>query len=169
MKKILIGIVVLVVVFIAYMFMPTTLKVEESIIIKANKALVYDNVVKFENFAKWSPWSGLDPDQVNKLTGTDGEVGATMSWISKKEDVGEGSQKIVSKSPDRVDIKLKFTAPWESESNVYYLFKNVEEGIKVSWGFEQEANNMMGLMGIEKMLSEKYKEGLAALKVLIEN
>ena len=148
---------------------PKSLSVERSVVINADPAFIRDQVVKFENFLVWSPWSGLDKDQKVEITGVDGTVGAKYAWQSENEEVGKGFQTIKSVSKERVDMELEFTAPWESVSDVYYLFEEVENGFKVTWGYKQEANLMMGLFGIEEMLGENFEEGLADLKEICES
>lgn len=168
MKKVLgvFGGIVLIVVLLNVI--PQTLAVEESVVINAPLDKVYPQVVEYDNFVKWSPWSGLDPKQKTTFSGEPGQVGATFAWESESEEVGVGSMTITAVSENKVDLKLVFTSPWESEANVYYKFEEVEGGTKVSWGFTQEANVMMGFFGIEEMLSEQYNQGLTQLKTLVE-
>jgi hypothetical protein len=173
MKKVLkvLGLIigVLVLAMVILNVVPKTLSVERSIVVNADPALVREQVVKFENFKVWSPWSGLDPSQKTEITGVDGTPGAKFSWASESEEVGTGFQTIKNVSEERIDMELEFTAPWESKANTYFIFNEVEDGLKVTWGFKQEANLMMGFFGIEEMLAETYDEGLTELKKLCES
>ena len=168
MKKLGIIVGVLAIIAIILLAIPMEIVVEKSTIIEAPRSSVYENVSKFENFQKWSPWADLDPTQKVTITGNDGEVGAQLNWKSTSDEVGVGSQRITSISNDRIDLELEFTAPWQSKSEVYYTFTDKETGVEVLWGYKGEGNLMMKTM-ISGMLGETYEKGLASLKTLSEN
>jgi len=158
--------IILVVVIVLVIALPTTYNVERSVTIDAPKNVVVDQVGRYENFIKWSPWSKLDPDMTYEITGTDGEVGAVYSW-SGNDSVGTGSLTTVSVTDDRIDQKLDFTTPWESHDLSYYEFEDTPEGIKVTWGMDGNLPRPMNLMGLfmsmEDMIGNSYEEGLADL------
>ena len=148
---------------------PKTLSTERGIVIQKNLPALKKDVGDFNHFGDWSPWSDLDPAYRVSVEGLPLTVGHKFNWSSDSADVGSGHQAITAISENQIDLTLIFTAPWESEANVYYKLEKVNGGTKVSWGFEQEANLMMGFFGIEEMVGESYDKGLAKLKTLAES
>ena len=70
---------------------------------------VQSQIVDFEKFVEWSPWSELDPDMKKEFSGTQGEVGAVYNWTGSEEkinEIGEGSQTVTYISKDSVGIDL---------------------------------------------------------------
>lgn len=167
MKKVLIVLGILVALVVVFIAIPVDCVVERTAIIKADRAVVYEHVSKFENFTKWSPWADMDTTQKTTLSGVDGTVGAKFNWESTNDDVGTGSQEITAITQDRIDMDLIFTAPWESQATTYFTLTDKEEGVEVLWGMKTDGNLMMKLM-ITGMLEECYDQGFANLKKLIE-
>ena len=83
---------VLVAALIGMFVMPTEVKIERSITIKAPTEIIWSNIKYFTNFPKWSPWHKKEPNIKVTYSGTDGEVGSEYSWAGNK-DVGTGTQK----------------------------------------------------------------------------
>lgn len=167
MKKV--GIIVGIVVLLAVVFLaiPMESKVERSVVVNADRSLVFENVSKFENFIKWSPWSKIDTTQKVIIAGEDGTLGAKYSWESSNDEVGTGSQTITKINENEIEMDLEFTAPWQSVSKVYFMFEDVAEGVKVTWGYRGEENLMVKLM-VEGMLEDCYDDGLSGLKTICE-
>ena len=165
-----IGIILAVVIVIAVvlvMVLPTKYNLERSVTIDAPANIVIDQVVKFENFIKWSPWSALDPNMTYEITGTDGEVGSVYSW-SGNDSVGTGSLTTISITDSRIEQKLDFTAPWEAHDLTYYEIEETPDGIEVIWGMDGNLERPMNLMGLfmsmEDMIGPEYEKGLQNLK-----
>ena len=154
---------------IAVFVVPTQYHVERSVTINAPAKLIKQQAAYFKNFNQWSPWSELDTAMVTNLEGTDGEVGAIYSWKGN-EDVGEGSMEIISVSDTRVDQKLRFIAPFESEATTYLTFDEVDDGVKVTWGMDGDSPRPMNLMNLmmDAMIGKDYDKGLTSLKELSE-
>lgn len=164
-----VGIIIAIVIVLAIILvvtMPTKYNLERTITIDAPKNIVFEQVVKFENFIKWSPWSKMDPNMTYEITGSDGEVGAVYSW-SGNDSVGIGSMTTVSVSDNRIDQKLDFTAPWEAHDMTYYEFEDTPDGVKLIWGMDGNLPRPMNLMGLfmsmEDMIGPSYEEGLQNL------
>ncbi len=165
-----IGIILAIVIVIAVvlvMVLPTKYNLERSVTIDAPTNIVFEQVVRFENFIKWSPWSELDPNMAYEITGTDGEVGSVYSW-SGNDSVGTGSLTTISIMDNRIEQKLDFTAPWEAHDLTYYEFEETPEGIEVIWGMDGNLARPMNLMGLfmsmEDMIGPQYERGLQSLK-----
>jgi len=171
----IIGIIVVAIVLIVLVLgflAPKEMHVERDIVIDAPMSVVKDQTIHFSKFKEWQPWAELDPAMESSIEGEDGTVGAVYTWKGN-DDVGEGSQEITSITDSRADIKLTFTAPWESESNTYFEYEPVNEGVKVTWGMDgdlgfMESIMMNYLMDGEKMVGDMYEKGLAKLKEVSE-
>jgi effector-binding domain-containing protein len=145
---------------------PKDITIERSALIPASREVVYAQISRFENFIKWSPWADLDPNMEQKITGTDGATGAKYEWKGN-EQAGAGSMQMTRISPERIEEKLLFTAPFTSEADVYYDLKEEEGGVKVTWGMVSHMPvpmNVMGLfMNMEELMGKDYEKGLVRL------
>ncbi len=122
---------------------------------------------------EWNPWSKMDPNIQNTFEGEDGAVGSTMSWSGNK-DVGKGSNTITASEPGaRVETKLNFIEPFESEAGTYIQLDDAEGGTKVTWGMTGTMpfpwNALSPLMGMKGAIEKDYDKGLAALKAMVED
>jgi effector-binding domain-containing protein len=148
--------------------------VNRTAIIKAPVEVVFDNVNDYKNWPSWSPW--LEKDTLAQLTYSDITFGkdANYSWKSENEEVGEGSMTTTdSKSFQSINQHIKFIAPWESESDVYWIFKPVAEGTEVTWGMKGEMGFgekafMAFNGGMDKIIGTDYEKGLSKLENVIQ-
>jgi hypothetical protein len=165
--------VIIVIVLVLSLISPTTIHVERSASITAPKSLVYDNVSRFENINKWTPWADYDSNMKMTITGTDGTVGATSSWVGNDK-VGQGSQTIQQLVPDdRVDMDIHFIKPYDSHAQAYYQLSDSNGATKVIWAINSSMPrpwNAMGLfMNMDKMIGQDFERGLDKLKKLSED
>ena len=76
LKKVLIGVVAIVVVFVAFVaIQPSSYTVSRTTSVNAPPATVYALVSDFQTWPKWSPWEELDPGMKKDFTGEAGVVG----------------------------------------------------------------------------------------------
>jgi len=146
--------------------------IERSIEIQAPKALIYDQLRYFKNFKVWSPWDKLDPNMQYSISGQDGEPGAVYQW-SGNDDVGSGKQTIRQVAPDRIDLDLEFTAPFKSQSKVFYQMDEKGEAVKVSWGFDVHlpfpVNVWAMFTNIDNAMGKDYYRGLVNLQKVCDS
>lgn len=152
--------------------LPTEMKSERSIVINAPKAYLFEQVRLLANNQKWSPWAEKDPNMKTKLAGTDGTIGAVYSWEGN-DDVGKGEQTITKiEDQKRVEVKLHFMEPFESEASSYIVLEDDPNGVKVTWGFNggmpRPWNVMSLFMNMEKTIGDDFALGLEKLKALAE-
>lgn len=150
----------------------TDMSVSRSIVINAPKEVIWNNVSRFDNMTKWTPWGKRDPNMKSTIEGTDGAVGSMQSWSGNKE-VGVGSQTITALDPmNKVETKLEFKEPMESQADAFTVLADTAGGVKVTWGFSSTMPrpfNVMGLfMNFDAAIGKDYEEGLANLKALCE-
>ena len=171
LKTLLIGLIgVFVLLAIAGPFLPSSARVERSIVIERSPALIFPVVNSFERFNEWSPWHAIDPNAQYSYSGPASGVGANMKW-SGNDQVGTGSQTITASEPDkRVAIELTFGDM--TPSQVEMLLAPEGGGTRVTWTLESQfgydlAGRYFGLL-MDKFVGADYEKGLAQLKAVIE-
>ncbi len=150
---------------------PKSYTVERSVTIDAPANIVREQIQYFDNFLKWEPWGKYDPNAEVTISDPDGQIGSTYAW-SGNEDVGSGSMEILSISPERIEMSLLFTSPYESQSLSFYEISDDGESTELTWGFEGEMgvpmNLMLVFMDMDAMLGADFESGLSSLKALCE-
>lgn len=153
-------------------FAKNTYHIERSIEIEAPDSLIYEQIRSFKNFAKWSPWSRLDPDMKVSYEGTDGTPGSLFRW-SGNEDVGAGVQILKSATPQRIDIEYVREKPWKSTSPSFFILEPKGEKTKVTWGYDMHIgfpwNGFAMLTDVDRGVGKDSERGLGNLKKLCEN
>lgn len=173
LKKLLIALVAIVAVFAGFVAMqPSEFRVERSATINAPPSDVFAQVNDFHNWDAWSPWAKLDPAATMTYEGPSAGKGAIVKWDGNNE-VGKGSMTLTESHPnDLIRIKLDFVKPFEGTSDVEFTFKPEGNQTRVTWRMSGR-NNFIGkafslFMNMDKMIGDKYDEGLASLKSVVE-
>jgi hypothetical protein len=164
---------VLVVTAVLSMLMPTKQKIERSITINAPAAVIYQQLIKLENFNKYSVWSQQDSTIKYTLTGTDGTTGAGTSWTGDPEISGNGNIEIVSLEENKsVKHKLHFTKPKKGTAESAFTLKETNGLTTVTWNFDlitPRPWNIFNLFySLDKKMGTDFDESLASLKTAIE-
>ncbi len=159
--------VLLVIVLVAGAVMKKDFRYKKSIVINAPKEAVWNNIVMFENHKKWSQWKEMDPNMKTDITGTDGTVGAKMSWESEHKKVGKGSQTIKSIQPGkRIEYEMDFGQGGKPLS--YFDVSGDSMPTNVTWGLDAHIgypfNAIAGLFMSDKMMNDMFDKGLGMLK-----
>ncbi len=167
-KKILIGLVVVIAVFfIVVATRPSEWSLERSTNINAPPGVVFEHINDFHEWSGWSPWDKIDADLKRTYTGPDTGVGATYHWEGK--DTGEGEMKITASKPaEHVGISLSFIKPFAAQNVVDFNLVKEGEGTKVTWKMVGQ-NNFMSkafslFVDMDKMVGGDFEKGLADLK-----
>lgn len=154
--------------------MPTNQKAERSIIINAPASNIYEQLVKLENFNKFSVWSQQDSSAVYTLNGKDGTVGASTSWKGNPLISGEGKIEIIALEPNRKVVqKLRFTKPKKGTAESTFELVETNKAItSVTWSFRMATPrpwNIFNLLySMDKEMGKDFEDGLVALKKIIE-
>ena len=173
-KKILIGLVGLVVLLAALGFvLPDARHVERAIVINAPAETVYALVADLGKTDQWQPWSKMDPELTQEISGSG--IGQKQVWKSKE--LGDGSQEIVGLNPPTgVDYRLDFGDMGRAVAAI--RLEPVEGGVKATWSLDtkmregvpfymQPVSTYMGFF-MDQMVGKDYEKGLAELKRLAE-
>ena len=129
LKKILIGLAVLVALFVVVVAMqPSEFHVERTATIAAPPADVFAQVNDLHKWDAWSPWAKLDPNAKIAFEGPEAGQGAAMSWAGNDK-VGEGKMTMVESRPsEAVKLKVDFVKPFEGTSNSDFALKPEGDG-----------------------------------------
>ena len=173
LKKILIGIAVIVVLFVVVVALqPGEFRVARSAKMSAPPADVFAQVNDFHKWEAWSPWLKVDPTAKSSYEGSPAGEGAVFKWAGNS-DVGEGSMTIVESRPaELVKIKLDFVKPFAGTSIADFTFKPQGEQTQVTWSMSGKNNfiakAMCLFMNMDNMIGGKFEEGLASMKTIVE-
>jgi Polyketide cyclase / dehydrase and lipid transport len=172
-RKILIGLAVLVLIFVAVVAMqPSVFRVERTATIAAPQADLFAQVNDLHKWEAWSPWAKLDPAAKIAFEGPEAGQGAVMTWAGNDK-VGEGRLTIVESRPsDLVKVKADFIEPFEGTSTSQFEFKPEGDRTAVTWTMSGE-HNFIGkafclVMNGRKMMGDDMEKGLAQMKSVTE-
>jgi Polyketide cyclase / dehydrase and lipid transport len=151
---------------------PDSFRVERSIVIKAPPEKIFSQINGFHQWEAWSPWEKIDPAIKRSYSGADNGKGAVYGWEGNK-DVGQGRMEIVESTPSTgVLIKIDFMKPFEGHDMVQFTLQPQSDTTKVTqamYGPSPFVAKLMGLFfSMDKMVGQKYDEGLASLKAIAE-
>src|SRR5262245_53921623 len=123
-KKILLSLVAVVVIFLVFVALrPADFRVERSVAIAAPAQALYEQVNDHHNFNKWNPFLKLDPNVKNNYSGPNAGVGAVCSWDGNK-DIGAGSATITESKPgELVRMRMDWVRPMTGVATVDFTFK----------------------------------------------
>lgn len=168
MKRVLIGIVLVIAVLVGLTFLlPANVQVERSTTINAPVELVYAQVDDFKKWPEWMPWIKKDPDmKISWGDKTQGE-GASYSWTSENPEVGNGKLSFTKVEANRsLTTKLEF----EGMNPGYggWTFTPEGDATKVTWTMDSDMGmNPIGrVMGMfmDQMVGPDFEKGLAGIK-----
>lgn len=171
LKKILIGIVgVIVVLLIIGFVLPGKMEMSKSITINAPAGYVFEEVNNLENNAKWSYWNNLYKDDMKVAYGDiKSGVGAVSEWDGSES--GKGKMTITESIPDK-SVKMDLDFMEEGTAQSWYTFEPEGEGTKITTGFSADMGmNPIGRwMGIlmKPEMEKAFDYNLAKLKELAE-
>lgn len=173
MKRILLGLLVAIVVFLGYAATrPDTFHVERSAAIAASPAAIYAHVVDFQRWPAWSPWEKLDPAMRREFGGSQGGLGATYAWEGNSK-VGKGKMTLMdAEPPSKLAVRLDFVEPFASTATVTFALAPEGAGTRVTWTMDGDQNFfakvMCIFMDMDKMVGGDFEKGLASLKQVSE-
>lgn len=140
--------------------------VSRSLDIPVAPEVVFALVNDFHEWERWSPWDGPHMDHSRTFSGPKSGVGATYAWDGKKS--GAGSMTITEVDPSRrVEVDLRFTRPWKSESPTTFTFEPIAAGTRATWTMRGENKGLAVLFSkffdMDKMLGKDFTLGLHQL------
>jgi uncharacterized protein YndB with AHSA1/START domain len=165
--------VVITIVLLSF-FMATSQKVERAVTINAPAAVIFEQIVKLENFNKWSVWNREDSSVQHSITGTDGTVGSFTSWSGHPEISGEGKMEITSIEKDKkVAHAINFIKPRKNKAESVLLLTETDRAVTiVNWQFTMATPRPWNIFNLfysmDKEMGKDFEDGLSLLKKVIE-
>lgn len=176
-KKILLPLGIILMVAIAGILVmaamkPDTFSYQRSLVMNAPQEKIYDLLIDYHNWNRWSPYEKKDPNMKRTFSGAESGVGAKYAW-SGNDEVGEGHMEIVrAKKPVSINIGLHFTKPFQGDNEVIFSILPHGKQTEVTWSMTGSNPFMCKLMGtfmdIEKMCCDDFTQGLTTLKNEVE-
>jgi hypothetical protein len=170
LKKILIGLVVIIVILVVVGFLlPTEYEVSRYIMIDAKPSKIHDHVGDLNRWDDWMPWKETDPSIVvtfgKKTTG----VGASQTWTGK-----DGTGEIVFTSSDSkrgVEYDMSMDqGKYTSKGSI--LYEEMGKSTRVTWSMSGDMSTPVvgGYMVLlfSPMMGDAFHKGLSTLKSQIE-
>jgi hypothetical protein len=168
LKKILLGLVAVIALFLAYAATrPADFRVERSATLAASPAALFAHVNDHHKFNAWNPFLKVDPNVKNTYSGPAAGVGAVCSWDGNS-DIGAGSSTIIESKPgELVRMRMDWKRPMEGTSTVDFTFRPAGDKTVVTWAMYGK-NGFLGkvmsvFMDCDKMCGPPFEQGLADL------
>jgi uncharacterized protein YndB with AHSA1/START domain len=151
---------------------PDTFRVARSTSIQAPPEKIFPLINDFHQWERWSPWEKVDPALKRTYSGAASGRGAAYEWFGNKE-VGQGRMEIIeSTPPSRLLIKIDFLVPFEAHNTVEFTLQAQGEHTLLTHAMSGPSPYLAKLMGIffsmDKMIGDKFEEGLGSLKAIAE-
>jgi uncharacterized protein YndB with AHSA1/START domain len=170
------SIVILIVIIAAVLLyvarQPNSFRIERTITIEAPPEKIFPLIEDFHQWTHWSPWENIDPQLQRSYAGAERGQGAIYTWRGNNS-IGEGRMEIIdAQVPSRIVLKLDFMKPFAAHNEVEFLLE-AQDGLtrvtQAMYGPSPLLSKLMGLVfSMDKMVGDKYEQGLASLKALVE-
>jgi uncharacterized protein YndB with AHSA1/START domain len=163
--------VLLILLAVIGMLLPSSARVERSIVIAAPAERIFPQLNGMRAFHAWSPWSDIDPQTEYRFEGPEEGVGSRMVWQSGDDKVGYGSQEITASiANERVDMQLQFGD--KGDGRATFLLEPDGASTRLRWQFDTDFGwdvfgRYVGLM-LDSMIGTAYSKGLKTLKIQVE-
>ena len=148
------------------------MKIEKSIEISRNSALVFDYLKMTKNQDNFSVWNMTDPTMKKEYQGKDGTIGFVYSWDSAMKNVGAGEQEIKGIEEGKsIDYEIRFFRPMQNTGKTKFQITRIgEESTSVAWSFDSPSKFPMSLLSplFKIMLGKDMAKGLNNLKRILE-
>ncbi|SMG10528.1 SRPBCC family protein [Sphingobacterium psychroaquaticum] len=154
-------------VLIVALIVPKTFHAGSTISINKPANEVFDYVVLLRNQGNYDNWSKQDPNIDKKYTGTDGTVGFTYEWKSKK--VGDGKQVITQIDPGKkVEMNLFFNGSETANPSSFVVTPIDSVSSTVEWQIDGTMPYPFNIMSLCYDMNKDFDAGLQNLKRILE-
>lgn len=162
--------VILILIVVVGLFLPTSYRVERSVVIAAQPGEIHEYVGDLTMWDKWTPWKEDDQTLVVTHGKKTSGVGASQSWVGES---GDGALTITKDSQDEgIEYDMVFDGgTYVCESAIG--FGAMPDGdTRVTWVMKGEIGTpVIGgyfAMMMDSMVGEMFDRGLANLKARVE-
>lgn len=173
-KIILITVIVLIAaVLIFAATKPDSFQVQRSVSIKAPPEKIFPLINDLHHMQIWSAWEKVDSTMKRTYSGTHSGVGAKYAWEGNRE-IGQGTMELTKSIPSsKVSFNLDFIKPFEGHNTVDFTLQPNGENTGVTQTMNGKSPYLAKVMCLlffnqDKMIGDKFEEGLATLKTIAE-
>lgn len=176
MKKIILGILIVVVAAVAVTLIlaatkPDTFVVRRSATVNAEPDRIAEQIIDFRKWAAWSPYEKYDPAMKRTFSGPGKGTGAVYEWKGNS-DIGSGRMKILEVTPDRISIQLDFFEPIEGHNTAEFIFEPEGASTRVTWDMHGPTSFIGKIfhvfINMDTMVGKDFEAGLLNLKAVAE-
>jgi effector-binding domain-containing protein len=154
-------VVILAIVLIPPIFMKGDVKIERSLVMKAQPEVIFEQVNCLQNWKSWNPWGEYAVNE--RFEGPECGVGAKSMW----DDEGSTSSQTITESAEYEYIKTELLFMGTETVWTSFKFEPLTEGTKVTWDFKADARYPIGrwisTLFIVPEVGKSYEKGLATL------
>jgi effector-binding domain-containing protein/uncharacterized protein YndB with AHSA1/START domain len=145
-------------------------QVQRSILISAPRQQVFDAVVDFNTWSKWSPWLCSDKEASVTVSSDPQSVGSTYHWVGPVVGEGEIEHKKID-PPGRIEDELKFIKPFRSVSNVCFEVVEKGEQTEISWNMKGRLPWFLFWLksSLQTFIGMDFRRGLLMLKDFVQH
>jgi uncharacterized protein YndB with AHSA1/START domain len=153
--------------------LPSHFQIQRSATIKASPDKLFPLINDLHTMQTWSAWETVDPAMKRSYSGEASGKGAKYAWEGNRE-IGQGSMEITESTPPvKVALKLDFIKPFEGHSTVEFTLEPKGDNTVVTQTMQGTNAYIPKLMCLlffnqDKMISDKFEQGLANLKAIAE-
>jgi len=171
-KKLLLGLLALLVLFVAIgFFLPVKQHIERSIVVRGKPEEVFNLVATLKRWPDWTAWTtNRFQDMTLRFEGAESGVGATMIAAGKSS--GDGTVKIVEADPTS---GIAYTLDFNHGLQVFagaIRYTNMPDGLRVKWRLDADLGlnplKRWGGLAMGSLMGGDMEHGLERLKVHVE-
>lgn len=172
LRKIVIGFTAAIVLFLVIgLFLPSKMRVEQSVVINASIEKVFPEVGDLKNWDKWTTWAESDRDAIYTYSETSTGKNAFMKWDGKI--IGKGELTFTDYTENQNFAYTLYFPDFSSTSTGGMTLSSEGNGTKVTWKDENDFgyNIMMRYLAVFFMkdaIEQDFAKGLANLKKVCE-
>lgn len=160
--------ILLIAVVVGYL-QPRKIEITMSEVINAPTCVVFDNVNDLSKRTQWSPWEQMDTTIQSTLGEKTKGLGASYTWTS--ENSGDGKLTYIDYKENEY-LKSELDFGQEQPAYASFTFKEVEDGVEVTWTFEGDMggafySRLFGVM-MKAILEQTYNQGLINLAAQVK-
>ena len=131
---------------------------------------VFNSVLDFKSWPKWSPWLMHEPNAKLEYSRNLTQEGGNYTWLGKM--IGSGKLTHVKiEKPNYIEQKIEFIKPFRSVCKVEWEFTPVKEGkTRVTWTMHGRMPFFFRFMTkhMDRMIGLDYDMGLVMLNRLLD-
>lgn len=171
-KKVLATLALMFVIFfIICAILPSTYRVERTLVIQAPDSQIYSHIADFDKWVEWSAWARRDSLATNEFSGKPATVGHSWNWSGPI--VGVGSMEHIAIEPmKKVESRLSFVEPQAMVAKSILSMDKTPSGTRVAMVMEgtlgYPIERLFGIV-MDDLIGPDFQEGLENLKAMLES